>query len=64
MKKQTIKELLNKRKDGSITPEELTVLESWYIHQAKLNPSLKDNDEFTAALNELDEEFPFFNKDI
>jgi len=58
MNKQA-KELLEKYKTGHITQQERAELESWYNHQAKINPSLKDAVDFDAALNQLDQAFPF-----
>ncbi|WP_316818604.1 FecR domain-containing protein [Pedobacter nyackensis] len=59
MKTKEAKELLDRYSQGKLSPQEQADLESWYNHQAKLNPSLKDNDDFAAALNELDQAFPF-----
>jgi transmembrane sensor len=58
MKKQA-KELFERYKTGNITPQERAELESWYNHQTQLNPALKDDHDFAAALNQLDRAFPF-----
>lgn len=59
MKSKKAKELLDRYSQGKLSLQEQAELESWYNHQAKLNPSLKDHDDFAAALNELDQAFPF-----
>jgi transmembrane sensor len=58
MKKQTIKELLDKRKDGSITPEELAVLESWYNHYAEHAEPFQNREAYLADMQLLEEAFP------
>lgn len=48
------KELLEKYKNGTLTEEEKVILESWYIHFAKNEPSLSSLEELETHLNELD----------
>lgn len=59
MKNKKAKELLNRYREGNVSPQEQADLESWYNHQAKENPSLKDHHDFDVALHELDAAFPF-----
>lgn len=58
MKKQTLKELLDKLKGGSITPEELAVLESWYNHYADHAEPFQNREAYLADMQLLEEAFP------
>nr|WP_121273219.1 FecR family protein [Pedobacter schmidteae] len=59
MKNKQAKSLLNRHRKGQTSLEERAALESWYNHQAEINPGLKDDTDFAKALDEMDQAFPF-----
>lgn len=59
MEKQTGEQLLKKLKDGSITPEELQMLESWYENYISKAAPFDDALVYLKDMEILDQAFPF-----
>ncbi len=59
MEKLSGKQLLQKLKDGSISPEERALLESWYLHYAEQSRPFDDVDVYRKDIAELYLAFPF-----
>lgn len=59
MEKQTGKKLLKKLRDGNISPEELQLLESWYVDFTSSQVPFDDAPVFLKDMEILDKAFPF-----
>jgi transmembrane sensor len=59
MKKQTGKQLLAKLKDGTINPEELALLETWYNRYAETRSPFDNVEAYLNDMVEMDQAFPF-----
>jgi len=59
MEKVKGNQLLQKLKDGSITSDELALLEDWYLHFAKHAAPFNDPERYKTDIAELKNAFPF-----
>ncbi|TKC06074.1 FecR family protein [Pedobacter frigoris] len=57
MKKSTLKELLIKRRDGTITSEERLLLETWYNHYADQAVPFENTSRYLTDMQALDQAF-------
>lgn len=63
MKNSKAKELLKKYRSNTLSNQERTDLESWYISRVKSSKAMDDPEEFLRAMRSMDSAFPFASEE-